>query len=56
MKKRILIVVMALVLVVSMFAGCSAGKYKDGVYYASGEVSKEPKVYIIKNGAYELMD
>ena len=23
---------------------------------ASGEVSKEPKVYIIKNGAYELMD
>ena len=23
---------------------------------ASGEVTKEPKVYIIKNGAYELMD
>ena len=47
MKKRILIVVMALVLVVSMFAGCSAGKYKDGVYYASGEVSNDWRPYVV---------
>ena len=47
MKKRILFVVMALVLVVSMFAGCSASKYKDGVYYASGEVSNDWRGFVV---------
>jgi major membrane immunogen (membrane-anchored lipoprotein) len=47
MKKRILFVVMALLLVVSMFAGCSAAKYKDGVYYAAGEVSNDWRPYVV---------
>ena len=47
MKKRILFVVMALVLVASMFAGCSAAKYKDGVYYASGEVSNDWRGFVV---------
>ena len=40
MKKRVLLVMIALVLMVSMFAGCSASKYKDGVYFAKGEASQ----------------
>ena len=47
MKRRILFVVMALVLAVSMFAGCTAGKYKDGVYYAAGEVSNDWRPYVV---------
>lgn len=47
MKKRILFVLMALILVVSMFAGCSAGKYKDGVYYAQGEVSNDWRGFVV---------
>ncbi len=47
MKKRILFVVMALVLVVSMFAGCSAAKYKDGVYYAIGEPSNDWRDFVV---------
>lgn len=47
MKRRILFVLMALILVVSMFAGCSASKYKDGVYFASGEVSNDWRPYVV---------
>ncbi|HML68173.1 MAG TPA: hypothetical protein PKA81_07205 [Clostridia bacterium] len=47
MKKRILFVVMALILVVSMFAGCSAVKYKDGVYYAIGEPSNDWRDFVV---------
>ena len=47
MKKRILFVVMALVLVVSMFAGCSAAKYKDGMYYAMGESSNDWRDFVV---------
>ncbi len=47
MKKRILFVVMALVLVVSMFAGCSATKYKDGVYFAKGEYSNDWRDFVV---------
>jgi major membrane immunogen (membrane-anchored lipoprotein) len=47
MKKRILLVVMALVLVVSMFAGCAAGKYKDGVYFARDEVGDAWTSFVI---------
>lgn len=39
MKKALLIVI-ALMLTISMFAGCSAGKYTDGVYFAQGEASQ----------------
>lgn len=38
--KKTLLIVMALVLTISMFAGCSASKYKDGVYFAQGEASQ----------------
>ena len=38
--KKALLIVMAMVLTISMFAGCSAGKYKDGVYFAQGEASQ----------------
>ncbi|MPM77800.1 hypothetical protein SDC9_124808 [bioreactor metagenome] len=47
MKRRILLVVMALILVVSMFAGCSAAKYKDGVYYAIGEPSNDWRDFVV---------
>ena len=47
MKKRILIVVMALVLIVSMFSGCAASKYKDGVYYAMGESSNDWRDFVV---------
>ena len=47
MKKRILFVLMALVLMASMFAGCSASKYKDGVYYAAGEVSNDWRGFVV---------
>lgn len=47
MKKRILLVVMALILVVSMFAGCSATKYKDGVYFAKGEYSNDWRDFVV---------
>ena len=47
MKKRILLVVMALILVVSMFAGCSAAKYKDGVYFAKGEYSNDWRDFVV---------
>ena len=47
MKKKVLFIMIALVLMVSMFAGCSAGKYKDGVYYASGEVSNDWRPYVV---------
>ena len=47
MKKRILFVLMALVLVASMFAGCSAAKYKDGVYFAKGEFSNDWRDFVV---------
>lgn len=47
MKKRILPIIIALALVVSMFSGCAAAKYKDGVYYASGEVSNDWIPYVV---------
>ncbi len=47
MKRRILLVVMALILVVSMLAGCSAAKYKDGVYYAIGEPSNDWRDFVV---------
>lgn len=47
MKKRFLFVVMALVLVVSMFAGCSAAKYKDGVYFARDEVGENWTSFVV---------
>jgi len=47
MKKRILIALIALVLTVSMFFGCSAGKYKDGTYFARGEVGDAWTSFVI---------
>lgn len=47
MKKRILLVVMALLLAVSMLVGCSAAKYKDGVYFAQGETSNNWRPYVV---------
>lgn len=47
MKKRILLVVMALMLAVSMLVGCSAAKYKDGVYFAQGETSNNWRPYVV---------
>lgn len=47
MKKKVLLIMIALVLTISLFAGCSAGKYKDGVYYASGEVSNDWRPYVV---------
>ena len=47
MKKKVLLIMIALVLTISLFAGCSAGKYKDGVYFASGEVSNDWRPYVV---------
>jgi len=47
MKKRILLVVMALMLAVSMLVGCSAAKYKDGVYFAKGEYSNGWRGFVV---------
>lgn len=47
MKRKALFIMIALVLTISMFAGCSAGKYKDGVYYASGEVSNDWRDFVV---------
>ena len=47
MKKRILSVLLALILVMSMFAGCAASKYKDGVYYAMGESSNDWRGFVV---------
>ncbi|MEZ4628813.1 MAG: hypothetical protein R2912_12295 [Eubacteriales bacterium] len=38
---------MALMLAVSMLVGCSAAKYKDGVYFAQGETSNNWRPYVV---------
>ena len=47
MKKRILFFLMALVMATSLFLGCSAAKYKDGVYYAIGESSNDWRDFVV---------
>ncbi|MEA4871128.1 MAG: hypothetical protein VB062_10950 [Christensenella sp.] len=47
MKKKVLLIMIALVLTISMFAGCSAGKYKDGVYFARSEVGDAWTSFVI---------
>ncbi len=47
MNRKVLFIVIALVMALSMFAGCSAAKYKDGVYYASGEVSNDWRDFVV---------
>lgn len=47
MKRKALLILIALVMTISMFAGCSAAKYKDGVYFARDEVGPSWTYFVI---------
>lgn len=47
MKKRVLFILIALVFALSLFSGCSASKYKDGVYFARDEIGESWTSFVI---------
>ncbi len=47
MKKKLLLIVIALVLVLSLLTGCAKPKYQDGVYYARDEIGDSWTYFVI---------
>ena len=47
MKKKLLLVVIALIMVLSVLGGCAKAKYEDGVYFARDEIGSSWTYFVI---------